>query len=163
MSKPDYLDQLIDDASKAAGNDAQLAKLLDVGRATVHQWRKGLKPCPAGDQALMASLAGLKAEEWLARAVVAQYEGTSKGDKLFRALGKALIVTGAAVASSGASAHQIFSSKGGGLLDAVTNLLYTMYRSVKFQTEWLQMIQLNRCSPLLKANLSPVYRAFLRA
>jgi uncharacterized membrane protein len=57
----------------------------------------------------MAELAGFKAEEWAARALVAQYEGTSKGDKLFRALGKTLVATGGAVASFGASAHQIFS------------------------------------------------------
>jgi hypothetical protein len=112
MSKPDYLDQLIDEASRAAGSDYKLAQMLETPRSAVSMWRAGTRTCPAGDQVLMASIAGLKTEEWAARALVAQYEGTSKGDKLFRALGKALVVSGAAIVSSGASAHQIFSHKG---------------------------------------------------
>jgi len=111
MTKPDYLDQLIDQAAKTAGNDSQLAKMLEVSRQSVNDWRRGRKPCPAADQALMASIAGLPAEVWAARALVAQHEGTSKGDKLYRALGKALLATGAAIGSAGASAHLIFSPK----------------------------------------------------
>lgn len=109
MSKPDYLDQLIDAASAAAGSDYKLAQMLEVNRQNLSAWRHGRKNCPVADVALMASIAGLDAEAWHARATVSQYEGTSKGDKLFRALGKALAATGAAVASSGASAHLIFS------------------------------------------------------
>lgn len=110
MSKPDYLDQLIDQAKAKAGSDYKLAKMLEVSRQTVSNWRHGHKACPVADQVLMAEIAGLEPEAWAARAVVAQYEGTSKGDKLFRALGKACLVTGAAIASSGAIAHQIFST-----------------------------------------------------
>jgi DNA-binding transcriptional regulator YdaS (Cro superfamily) len=113
MSKPDYLDQLISEASTAAGSDYKLAQMLEVPRQNLSAWKHGRKACPVSDVALMAEIAGLKPEEWMARAVVAQYEGTSKGDKLFRALGKALVATGAAVVSSGASAHLIFSHKGG--------------------------------------------------
>lgn len=109
MSKPDYLDQLIEQASTAAGSDYKLAAMLEQPRSAVSMWKAGKRPCPVADQALMASIAGLKAEEWAMRAVVSQYEGTSKGDKLYRALGKALVATGAGLATSGANAHQIFS------------------------------------------------------
>lgn len=126
-NKPEFLDQLMDKASAAAGSDYKLAQMLETSRQTVSNWRHGHKACPVGDVVLMAEIAGLPAEEWAARAVVAQYEGTSKGDKLFRALGKALPAIGAAIASSGASAQQIFSAKGGSTLEAVQNLLYTMY------------------------------------
>jgi len=104
MSKPEYLTQLIDLASKNAGSDYKLAAELGVSRGNVSDWRTGRRTCPAGDVALMAQLAGMDAEAWLARATVAQYEGTPKGEKLAVALGKALLVTGAAIASSGASA-----------------------------------------------------------
>jgi hypothetical protein len=115
IDKPAYLDELIDKASAKAGSDYKLAKMLEQSRQTISNWRHGHKTCPVGDVVLMAELAGLKSEEWAARAIVAQYAGTSKGDKLYRALGKALAVTGAAIASSGASAHPIFSTviKGG--------------------------------------------------
>jgi len=112
IKKPDYLDQLIDEASKKAGSDYKLAKMLETSRQSVSNWRHGAKKCPVGDVVLMAEIAGFKAEEWAARAVVSQYEGTSKGDKLYRALGKTLVATGAAVASFGASAHLIFSPDG---------------------------------------------------
>jgi len=110
QSKPDYLDQLIEKASIAAGNDNKLAKMLDVNRQTVSNWRHAKKPCPVGDQVLMAEIAGLKGEEWAARAIVAQYEGTPKGDMLFRALKKSLPAIGAAIASGGVHAHAICSS-----------------------------------------------------
>ena len=110
--KPEYLDQLIELASKKAGSDYKLAQLLEVPRQNLSAWKHGKKTCPAADQVLMAELAGLKAEEWAARALVSQYEGTAKGDKLFRALGKVLVATGAAATSFGASAHRIFSHDG---------------------------------------------------
>lgn len=110
MSKPDYLDQLIDKASAKAGSDYALAKMLGVSRSAVSDWRHSRKTCPVGDVALMADLAGLEAEKWVARALVAQYEGTPKGDKLYRVLGKALAATGAVLVSSGASATVIFST-----------------------------------------------------
>lgn len=110
MHKPEYLDQLIDRASEKAGSDYALAKMLDTTRQNVSNWRHGRKPCPAGDQVLMAEIAGLKAEEWASRAIVAQYEGTKKGDMLLRALGKACLATGAAIGSSGASALESFSN-----------------------------------------------------
>jgi DNA-binding transcriptional regulator YdaS (Cro superfamily) len=112
MSNPELINQLLDAASEAAGSDYKLAQMLETSRSTLSQIRAGKRPCPIGDVALMAVIAGLKPEEWMARAVIAQYEGTSKGDKLFRALGKASLAIGGVIASSGASAHQIFSHKG---------------------------------------------------
>lgn len=108
--KPDYLDQLIDQASAKAGSDYKLAKMIDVSRQAVSNWRHGEKTCPVADVVLMAEIAGLESDKWAARALVKQYEGTPKGDKLYRALGKALLVTGAAIATSGASAAGIFST-----------------------------------------------------
>ena len=107
MSKPEYLDQLINTASEKAGSDYKLAALLDVSRMTVSNWRHGRKTCPVADVALMAEIAGLDAQAWHARATVEQYAGTPKGDKLYRALGKALVATGAVIASSGASAQAL--------------------------------------------------------
>lgn len=116
MSKPDYLDQLIEKASAAAGSDYKLAQVLNTSRQAVSDWKHGRKTCPVADQVLMAELAGLKGEEWAARAIVAQYEGTAKGDMLYRALRKSLPAIGAAIASSGAHAHAIYSTS----VDAVS-------------------------------------------
>lgn len=112
QTKPEYLDRLLDEASKKAGSDYALAKALEVNRATVSQWRSGKRTCPLEDVVLMAEMSGFKAEEWAARAIVQKHEGTAKGDKLYRALGKFLAATGAAIASSGANALPIFSHDG---------------------------------------------------
>jgi len=121
--KPDYLDQLIELASKAAGSDYKLAKMLEVNRSSVSQWRSGKKPCPAGDVALMAEIAGLEPVDWTARAVAAQYEGSEKGKRLREALKKALAATGVALVSSGAQAAAAVGKAG-----KAVNLLYTMYK-----------------------------------
>jgi len=102
--KPEYLDELINRASKAAGNDSALARELEVGRSRISDWRKGRIPCPVGDQTLMAKMAGLDADAWNARATISQYAGTTKGAKLEAALKKAALATGAALASCGAIA-----------------------------------------------------------
>lgn len=103
------LNLLIDKAKSIAGSDYALAKLLEVTPQTVSNWRYGRKPCPAADVALMAGIAGLDATAWLVRATLAKHEGTTKGDQLYKALGKALRVNGAALASSGLSALVICS------------------------------------------------------
>ena len=107
--KPTYLDELIDRASKVAGSDSALARELLVGRQLVSDWRKGRKPCSPEDQALMAGLAGLEAEAWGARAMVAKHAGTKKGAKLEGVLKKALLATGAAIASCGSIAAETTS------------------------------------------------------
>ena len=126
MSKPEYLDQLIEQASKAAGSDYKLAALLDVPRQNLSAWKHGRKTCPAPDVALMADIAGLDANAWLARATANQYEGTAKGEKLTKALGKALLVTGAVIASSGANAAEFINSAAH-YVDSGLTLCYTMY------------------------------------
>jgi len=122
QAKPEYLDQLIERASKAAGNDSKLAKALHVSRGNVSDWRVGRRPCPAAAVVLMAEMAGLEPEKWAARALIGQYEGTPTGDNLYRALGKALLVTGAAAASSGASAAVIFSESVGYFIRCIERL-----------------------------------------
>ena len=113
--KPEYLEELIDRASKAIGSDSALARELEVGRSKVSDWRAGRATCSPEDQALMAALAGLEARDWGARAMIAKHAGTSKGAKLEAALKKAFVATGAALASCGAIAGEVRS------------LLHTMY------------------------------------
>ena len=108
--KPNYLTELIDRASAAAGSDAALARELEIGRSLVSDWRKGTKSCSPADQTLMASLAGLDADAWAARAVIEQHRGTAKGAKLEAALKKALLVTGAALLSGSAVAAPVIQS-----------------------------------------------------
>ena len=107
QTKPEYLDQLIDLASAKAGSDYKLAQHLHTSRQAVSMWRHGKQPCPVGDVALMAQIAGLDPEAWTLRAVAEQYRGTEKGAMLMEALKKALLATGAVIASSGADAAQI--------------------------------------------------------
>ena len=107
--KPIFLDELINRASEKAGNDARLAKRLSVSRQSVNDWRRERKTCPAADVALMADMAGLDAEAWTARAVIAQHEGTEKGEALKEALKKALQATGAAMLICGQAQAAIVS------------------------------------------------------
>jgi len=109
-TKQIYLVELIDRASKVAGSDAALARHLEQNRQAVSDWRHGRARCTPGDVALMAELAGLDAEAWAARAIISQYEGTSKGAKLEEALKKALLATGGAIVSSGVHAAPVISA-----------------------------------------------------
>jgi len=102
--KPNYLDELIDRASKKAGSLKALAEELEVAPTVISDWKSGRKRCSPEDQALMAALAGLEAEAWGARAMIAKHAGTTKGAKLEEALKKALAATGGALASFGAIA-----------------------------------------------------------
>lgn len=77
---------LIEQASAVAGSDNKLAKLIETTQPTISEWRSGKRSCPPADVALMAQIAGLDPDEWMARAVMAKYEGTPKGDKLMQAL-----------------------------------------------------------------------------
>ncbi len=111
--------ELIDRASKVAGSDNKLAKLIDAHQQHISQWRSGAKPCPPGDVALMASIAGLDADQWAIRAVVAKYEGTPKGEKLMRVL-KASLLTGGVIASGSAAAAVRWTS---GVVDVLRCIL----------------------------------------
>ncbi len=117
MPKPIYLDELMDRAKKETGNDSKLAEYLGVSRQTVSDWRHDRKPCPPADQALLAFVAGLNADDWAARALIQQHEGTEKGEHLKQALKKALLATTAAVSTSGASAAQ-------GIKETADSVLY---------------------------------------
>lgn len=129
MTTPDYLAQLIEKASEKAGGQAALARALDVSPPNVTMWKKGQKPCPIGDQVLMADIAGLKAEEWAGRALVAAYEGTSKGEKLQKALKKLLVATGAAASTSGAIASTIYSETVSHFIRCIERLSFITFGS----------------------------------
>lgn len=105
------LKELIERASAKAGNDAALARLIETPAPNVAMWKSGARPCPPADVALMASVAGLNADEWLVRAVMAKHEGTPKGEKLMRVL-KASLLTGAVVGSGSAMAGTISTAYG---------------------------------------------------
>lgn len=109
MTHLDSLNILIDKASAIAGSDYKLAQSLGVGRQVVSNWRHGRKTATPEDQVLLAGIAGLDVTPILARAIVEKHEGTAKGDRLMKVLGKALLATGGAIGSAGAAAHQIGS------------------------------------------------------
>lgn len=98
---------LLDKAKLASGSDYKTAHEIGVPPTNLSQWRRGKKHMPAADVALVAHIAGLDAVEWGSRAIAADHEGTAKGMKLQAALKKALVVTGAALATSGANAAVI--------------------------------------------------------
>lgn len=104
------INELIDRAAAAAGSDYKLAQAIGTTRQAVSNWRHGFRPVPVEDVALMASMAGLEADKWALRALVMRHEGTEKGDRLLKALGKGLLATGGALASFGANAAAISSS-----------------------------------------------------
>ncbi len=103
MQTNDELILLMDRAASIAGSDYKLAQLLGTGRQSISNWRHGVVPCPVEVQALMADIAGLDPVAELARAVVRKHQGTPKGDRLMRALGKASRLTGAVAGSVGAA------------------------------------------------------------
>lgn len=132
MSKPEFLDKLICKASAAAGSDYKLAAELGVSRGNIGDWKAGRRSCPAGDVALMAQLAGMDPEAWLVRATVAQYAGTPKGEKLAVVLGKALLVTGAALAGSGANAGTAMVEAYGHFIRCIESLSYKPHHANAF-------------------------------
>lgn len=125
MKFSEGLTTLIDKASRAAGTDAALARSLGIQSQILSDWRHGRRTCTPADQALLAHVAGLDPVQVLARATVEAYEGKPKGDALMKALGKALLATGAAVGSAGAAAQGI-SSMTHNLWTSLVEI-YTMY------------------------------------
>lgn len=111
--------ELIERALAVAGSQAELARLLKVAPPNITVWKKEEKPCPPEDQARLAAIAGIDPVQTLVRAHIEKHEGTEKGDQLARVLGKFLVATGAAVATSGASAAAIFSPTSRSLLDLI--------------------------------------------
>ena len=111
--------ELLTRALEKAGGPTALAKTLKVPPQMVSMWRSGAKPCPPEDQARLAAIAGIDPIQTLVRAHIEKHEGTEKGDQLARVLGKFLVATGAAVATSGASAAAIFSPTSKSLFDLI--------------------------------------------
>jgi len=144
------LSTLIDKAAEAAGSDYKLAQLLGVPRQMVSDWRNGRRTCTPEDQALIAAVAGLDAEEVLIRAILEKHAGKPKGEKLMQALGNGLRRIGEGVTSvflgsvalaflspGKAEAAQLVTSQtptGNHLADTLS-LLATMCRTVKLH--WL--------------------------
>lgn len=108
MHKPEYLTQLLDKAKKTTGSDYATAKALQIPRTHVSMWRHGDRTCSPEDVAQIAFIAGLEAKKWFIRATLEKHEGTPKGDRLFKALGKSSLAIGAAIVSNGVHAQQIF-------------------------------------------------------
>ena len=115
--------ELLTRASEAVGSQTEVAKLLKVPPQMLSMWKSGAKPCPPEDQARIAAIAGVDPIQTLVRAHIEKHEGTEKGDQLARVLGKFLVATGAAVATSGASAAAIFSPTSRSLLDLIRCIL----------------------------------------
>ena len=80
---------LLDAAKKVTGSDYKTAQLIGATRQMVSNWRNSEKPCPPEQQALIAYVAGLDAEEVLVRAVLARHANTPMGERLLSALGNA--------------------------------------------------------------------------
>lgn len=100
---------LLDKARAQTGSDYKTAQQIHVSRMTLSHWRHSKQSMPAADVALVAKLAGLDAVAWGSRALIEPHEGTPKGEMLKEALKKALLVTGAAIVSSGANAAETIS------------------------------------------------------
>lgn len=115
--------ELLTRASEAVGSQTEVAKLLKVPPQMLSMWKSGAKPCPPEDQARLAAIAGIDPVQTLVRAHIEKHEGTEKGDQLARVLGKFLVATGAAVATSGASAAGIFSPTCKSLFDWIRCIL----------------------------------------
>lgn len=130
---PDLI-ELIDRASLIAKSDYKLAHLIGVSPQTMSNWRHGEKPCHPADVALIAETLGLDPQEWLARATLWKYEGTKKGDKLQKALGKTSVAITGVLASSGAVAATISNAIPSVNVSEWLIWASTMYRKVKFFT-----------------------------
>lgn len=128
MQHNESLNSLIDKASAIAGSDAALARLLAVPRQRIANWRNGNDSCSPEDCALIASVAGIDPIQEMTRAMLRKHEGTPKGDRLMKVLGKPLQATGAAIASAGLSALVIFGSM---MPSPVNAAIHDVYRSLK--------------------------------
>lgn len=129
MKHLESLNMLIDKAKEISGSDYKLAKMTGHTPQQISDWRHGRKPCPPEDQALIAGVAGLNPEQVALRALVEKHEGTAKGDRLMKVLGKALLATGGVIASAGANAMVISSTIPGAtlLVDLVGKIKQCIY------------------------------------
>ena len=84
----ELLGELIRRAATECGSQKALADRLGVMPHRVSEWKSGARDCPPEEVALIADIAGLPAEEWLARATAWKFDGTDKGERLKKALGR---------------------------------------------------------------------------
>lgn len=99
MQEPDPLEtlrELIDRATKEVGTRTELARQLGVNPQRVNDWRAGYRPCPPEIVAIIADIAGMPGEEWLARASLWYAREKPYFERLRQTVGKALPRTGAA-------------------------------------------------------------------
>lgn len=104
MTQLDTVKTLIDAAAKVCGSKKSLAEKIGVMPQHISQWASGHRKCQPDDIAALADIAGFDAMQFLARATVENTEGTKKGEVLKRSLGKYLLATGGAIASSSVGA-----------------------------------------------------------
>lgn len=90
------INALLDAAKDKHGSDYKVAKLLGRQTQEISDMRYGRLTAQPEDHALIASLAGLDAEEALVRAVIAKHAGKPKGERLLSVLGNVLRRTGVA-------------------------------------------------------------------
>lgn len=117
---------LIVRAGEKAGSEYKLAKILGEPTSVVNDWKHGRRPCVAADRARIAAVAGEDAVQELVRATLEKYEGTRKGEQLYKVLGKSLHQTGGATVTVLLGLTSLICSSEG------WKLLYTMCRPVKF-------------------------------
>ena len=96
--QPGILGELIERAAKESGSKTALAEKMGVSPQRLNDWRTGYRPCPPEQVAILADIAGLVAEEWLARATLWHAKEKPYYKRLEEALGKWLPRTGAAIA-----------------------------------------------------------------
>lgn len=96
----EILRELIERAAKEVGTKTELARQLGVNPQRINDWRAGYRPCPPEVVAVMADIAGMPGEEWLARATLWYAKEKPYFERLRQAVGKRLPRTGAATATS---------------------------------------------------------------
>lgn len=91
--------ELINEASKQAGNQSKLAELVADSRQNLSAWKNGARACPLDAQVIMGSIIGSDIDEVIRAALIEQAQGTARGEKLKSALKKASMLAGVALPS----------------------------------------------------------------
>jgi plasmid maintenance system antidote protein VapI len=97
MQHPE-LNKLVELASQELGSQRELAAWLEVTEQRITEWKNGHRTCPPEVVAAIAFAAKKDPGQWLARATLWKCEGKTTEKRAREALGKALRVTGAALA-----------------------------------------------------------------
>lgn len=84
------LQKLIDQAASIAGSDYKLAQTMGIARQQLSNWRTGQKPCPIDAIADLATIAGLDPAAVVMDTLAQRNAGTPRGERLKRAMGKAI-------------------------------------------------------------------------